>query len=43
MEFVFNMKPVRLGSFNVKEANIDKMEYIRACQDYGKAVCEESK
>lgn len=43
MEFVFNMKPVRLGSFNVKEADIDKMEYIRACQDYGKAVCEESK
>ncbi len=43
MEFVFNMKPVNLGSFNVKEANIDNMEYIRACQDYGKAVCEMAK
>jgi len=43
MEFVFNMKPVRLGSFNVKEADIDKMEYIKACQDYGKAICEEAK
>ncbi len=39
MEFVFNMKMVNLGSFNVKEADIEKQEYIKACQDYGKAVC----
>ena len=38
LEFVFNMKVVNLGSFNVKEADIDKQEYIKACQDYGKAV-----
>ena len=43
MEFVFKMKPVNLGSFNVKEADIDKMEYINACQDYGKAVCNMTK
>ena len=43
MEFVFKMKPVNLGSFNVKEADINKMEYINACQDYGKAVCNMTK
>ncbi len=41
MEFVYNMKPVRLGSLNVKEADINKPDYIKACQDYGKAVVEE--
>ena len=40
MEFVFNMKPVNLGSFNVKEADIEKPDYLKACQDYGKAVCQ---
>ena len=43
MEFVFKMKPVRLGSFNVKEGDIDSPEYLRACHDYGKAICEETK
>ena len=43
MEFVFNMKPVKLGSFNVKEADIEKDEYLRACQDYGKVVCDSLK
>ncbi len=41
MEFVYKMKPVRLGSLNVKEADINKLDYMRACQDYGKAVVEE--
>ncbi len=42
MEFVFKMKPVSLGSFNVKEGDIDKDEYLRACQQYGRAVCEQA-
>ncbi len=41
MEFVYNMKMVRLGSFNVKESDINKPEYMRACHDYGKAIVEE--
>lgn len=42
MEFVFNMKPCRLGSFNVKENDIGKPEYMRACHDYGKAIAEDA-
>jgi flavodoxin len=41
MEFVYNMKPFKLGSFNVKEADIGKPEYLKACHDYGKAFVEE--
>ena len=40
MEFVFNMKVVNLGSINIKEADIGKPDYIKACHDYAKAVCE---
>ncbi len=41
MEFVYNMKMVRLGSLNIKEADIGKPDYLKACHDYGKAVTEE--
>jgi len=41
MEFVYNMKPARLGSLNVKESDINKPDYIKACHDYGKAIVEE--
>ncbi len=40
MEFVYNMKVVNLGSMNIKEADIGKPDYIKACHDYAKAVCE---
>jgi flavodoxin len=41
MEHVFKMKMTNLGSFNLKEALVDDMEGLRACQDYGKAMCEQ--
>ncbi len=41
MEFVYNMKPVRLGSLNVKEKDINSPDYMKACHDYGKAIVEE--
>ena len=41
MEFVYNMKMVRLGYFNVKESDIGKPDYLKACHDYGKAIGEE--
>ncbi len=40
MEFVYNMKVVNLGSMNIKEADIGKPDYIKACHDYAKAVCD---
>jgi flavorubredoxin len=40
MEFVFKMKMVDLGSFNLKEDLVPTQEGMRACQDYGKAVGE---
>jgi len=40
MQYVFNMDMTDLGSFNLKEALIDKAEGMKACQDYGKAVGE---
>ncbi|MCG6917614.1 MAG: flavodoxin domain-containing protein [Deltaproteobacteria bacterium] len=39
MEHVFKMKMTNLGSFNLKEALVDAAEGLRACQDYGKAIC----
>lgn len=36
MEYVFKMAHCKLGSFNLKEALIDTLDGIRACQDYGK-------
>ena len=41
MEHVFKMKMTNLGSFNLKEALVDGAEGLRACQDYGKAICEQ--
>jgi flavodoxin len=41
MEHVFKMKMTSLGSFNLKEALVEDMEGLRACQDYGKSICEQ--
>ena len=41
MVHVFKMKMTNLGSFNLKEALVDGVEGIRACQDYGKSICEQ--
>ena len=40
MEHVFKMDVTSLGSFNLKEQLVDQAEGLRACQDYGKGVCE---
>jgi flavodoxin len=40
MEHVFNMNMVDLGSFNLKEQLISTKDGIKACQDYGKGVCQ---
>ena len=40
MEHVFKMSMTNLGSFNLKEELVDDSEGIRACQDYGKGICE---
>ena len=40
MEHVFKMEMTNLGSFNLKEALVKEPEGLRACQDYGKGVCE---
>lgn len=37
---VCKMKVSKLGSLNVLEDKIDSQEYIKACQDYAKSVCE---
>lgn len=41
MEYVFQMEPCKLHSFNLKEAVIDTQEGMRACQDYGKSFGQE--
>jgi flavodoxin len=41
MEYVFKMKMTSLGSFNLKEALVEDVEGMRACQDYGKSICEQ--
>jgi flavodoxin len=41
MEHVFKMKMTNLGSFNLKEALVEDAEGLRACQEYGKAICEQ--
>ena len=41
MKHVFKMKMTDLGSFNLKEALVDVAEGLRACQDYGKSICEQ--
>jgi hypothetical protein len=40
MEDVFKMNMVDLGSFNLKEQLITNTEGIKACQDYGKSICQ---
>jgi flavodoxin len=40
MEHVFKMDMTNLGSFNLREQLVDDTEGIRACQDYGKGICE---
>jgi len=40
MEHVFRMNMTNLGSFNLREQLVDDSEGIRACQDYGKGICE---
>lgn len=40
MQHVFKMKLFHLGSFNLKEAIVETVEGIHACQDYGKVFGE---
>jgi len=40
MEFVYKMKVVSLGPFNLLEHVVGTTEGLRSCQDYGKAVGE---
>jgi flavodoxin len=40
LENVFKMNVVDMGSFNLLEHLVDSMEGLRACQAYGKAMCE---
>ena len=40
MQYVYNMEPHNLGSFNLLDAILETPDGIRACQDYGKAFSE---
>ncbi|HUL23969.1 MAG TPA: flavodoxin domain-containing protein [Thermodesulfobacteriota bacterium] len=40
MEFVYKMKMVNLGSFNLLEHLVETGEGLKSCQDYGKAIGE---
>ncbi len=40
LEHVFKMKVTSLGSLNVVEDKVGTQEYIKACHDYAKSVCE---
>jgi NAD(P)H dehydrogenase (quinone) len=40
MEFVYKMKVVDLGSFNLLEHLVDTREGMKSCHDYGKAIGE---
>lgn len=40
MEYVFKMKMVDLGSFNLLEHLVETREGMKACHDYGKAIGE---
>lgn len=42
MQYVFKMKMVSLGSFNLLEDRIDTPDGIKACQDYGKTLVEQA-
>jgi flavodoxin len=40
MQYVYNMEPVELGPFNLKEALVEQTDGMRACQAYGRAFGE---
>ena len=40
MQYVFKMNMFELGSFNLKEAVVETVEGMRACQDYGRVFGE---
>jgi flavodoxin len=40
MQYVYKMQPVELGSFRMKEAVVETVEGMRACQDYGRVFGE---
>lgn len=40
MQYVYNMEPVELGHFNLKESLVETTDGMRACQAYGKAFGE---
>jgi len=40
MQYVYKMEPFELGSFNLKEAIVETVEGMRACQDYGRVFGE---
>ncbi len=39
MQHVYKMDMVDLGALNLKEAAIDTPDGVKACQQYGKALC----
>ncbi len=43
MQHVYKMDMVDLGALNLKEAVIGTADGVKACQDYGKAVCAKFK
>ncbi len=43
MQHVYKMDMVDLGALNLKEAAIGTTDGVKACQDYGKAVCAKFK
>ncbi len=40
MEHVLKIDMTNLGALNLTEAKVDSDEGLKACQDYGKALCE---
>ena len=40
MQYVYNMEPIELGPFNLKESLVETTDGMRACQAYGRAFSE---
>ncbi|MFC1862305.1 flavodoxin domain-containing protein [Chloroflexota bacterium] len=40
MQHVYNMEPIELGHFNLKESLVETTDGMRACQAYGRAFGE---
>jgi flavodoxin len=40
MQHVYNMEPIELGPFNLKESLVETTDGMRACQAYGRAFGE---